>query len=191
MKDETYERVTGHSLDWWVDFLGDRKGRELEHGQLVELALHEMREGSTTVERPEWYAQSVAVHFERAIGRREVGQRCDGKFAATASKTVTGTMDDTLQAWAKFAENLVESGSLAGLTEGEPRISQSEKWRYWKVDVADGSRVAVNISTKPAGKDGAAKSSLAVNHERLASKESADEWKSVWKEALADFAQTR
>lgn len=54
--------------------------------------------------------------------------------------------------------------------------------------MADGSRIAVTVQTKAPGKDGAVKSTLAVNHDALADEAARDRVKAWWKDVLADLA---
>jgi len=62
-----------------------------------------------------------------------------------------------------------------------PSVSETEKWRYWRCGLADGSRLSVNIQTKPDGQ----KSMLAINHDNLASSEAVEAWRQYWKAFLA------
>lgn len=50
----------------------------------------------------EWWAQGVTVAYEQIIGRRVVGQSCEGDFAASASRTVPGDPDSVRDRWDAF-----------------------------------------------------------------------------------------
>ena len=65
----------------------------------------------------------------------------------------------------------------------EPSISHTEKWRYRRVGLADGSKVTVYIPAKP---DGAA-SLLAVEHGKPAGTPGAERWKAFWKAYLSEL----
>jgi hypothetical protein len=57
----------------------------------------------------------------------------------------------------------------------------TRRWRYWRADLADGSRLAIVIG----GKSGATpKAGVAVNHEGIATKDAAERWKAFWKAFL-------
>jgi hypothetical protein len=123
----------------------------------------------------------VTVGYEQAIGRRETGQNCYGEFTANVTKTLAGDLDSALTAW---------QSRIAGVTEfrkvplaAEPRVSSTDKWRYWRASLADGSQVNVNIGVKAPGKVG-----LAVEHSKLADDETASAWKAYWKEFLGGVA---
>jgi hypothetical protein len=68
-------------------------------------------------------------------------------------------------------------------------VSRTEKWRYWRAALADGTRVTVTISDKPgsAAKAGGPASTLAVTSSKLASREDAARWKSFWRAYLNEL----
>lgn len=74
--------------------------------------------------------------------------------------------------------------------DADPTISDTDTWRYWRVPLADGSRVTVNVQTKAPGKDGAIKSTVAVNHDSLADEATRDRSRTFWRETLGAFAET-
>ena len=77
-----------------------------------------------------------------------------------------------------------EREEFAGVpAAGEARVSRTEKWRYWRRDLADGSRVSINIQNKPGGK-----SVVAVNHDDMPTNERITELKTWWKEFLVEVA---
>lgn len=201
---DRFGAATGRDAADWVAWLDERGGRGLPHGDLAKLAAAEIRalrgplEDGAKSANPDWWAQHVAVHYERHIGRRAVGQRCDGDWSASASKTVPGDMTAARDDFAGFmAGVLADRGGLHPDADGLPvpanadaTVSDTEKWRYWRVPLADGSRVTVNVQTKAPGKDGAVKSTLAVNHDSLADEAARDRSRTFWHAILAEFAAT-
>ncbi len=169
---------TGTGITWsrWLTILEPHAA--LDHTALADCALAAIRsEGSS--QNPEWWAQNVTVAFEQHIGRRVVGQKCDGSFSAGVSKTLPGTMDDVLE---RIAAATKDANTFADTpTDGTPTTSATDKWRYWRVKLADGSRVTITIQTKPSGD----KSVAAVNHDKLPSAQVIDERKAWWREFLA------
>jgi hypothetical protein len=107
------------------------------------------------------------------------GQRKDGTFTASASRSIPGTMDEALVAWTALTGNRKEFNGVA--VERGPETSGSEDFRYWRCALADGSRVAMNFHEK----DGRA--SIGLGHERLASADEAERWRSFWKGLLAQL----
>lgn len=169
---------TGTGIIWshWLTILEPHA--TLDHTALADRALAAIRsEGSS--QNPEWWAQNVTVAFEQHIGRRVVGQKCDGSFSGGISKTLPGTMDDVLERITAATEDADTFANTP--TSGAPTTSATDKWRYWRVKLADDSRVTITIQTKPGGD----KSIAAVNHDKLPSAQVIDERKVWWREFLA------
>jgi hypothetical protein len=121
-----------------------------------------------------WWAQQVTVGYEIAIGRRVVGQRSDGRFSATATRTMAAPVEEVMDAVLdehRRAEWLPD----ARLT---PRKSTAE--RTARFDWGDGaSRVVFWFEPLDEGR-----SRLAMEHEHLAGKEETDSMKAYWRSAL-------
>lgn len=172
MSDAALQAATGKKWDEWYAILDSAGAREMPHKEIAQW-LHD----SGTLTLP-WWGQMVTVGYEQHIGRRESGQNCYGDFVANASKTLPGTLDSALAAWLARVAGL---GDFNGVPlAGEPRVTSTEKWRYWRAVLADGSAVSVNIGLKGEGKVG-----LAVDHGKLADQEAVTAWKAYWKEFLS------
>lgn len=126
----------------------------------------------------EWWAQGVTVGYERMTGRRTVGQRTDGSYSASASKTFPvnaitlfhALVEDTQRdAW-------LIPGTLTVRTAKEPTSVRFD-------DNDDGGIVALWITDK-----GPEKSSVSAQLDKLSDKAHADERKAVWKLRLNDLA---
>ena len=167
--------ATGRSWDDWVALLDKSDARRMDHAQIAALALKLMPE---TVEQKEWWAQHTAVAFGQHAGLRVPGQTSAGDFQLSTTRTVPGNMDETLQAWLELVESYTEFGGVP--IEGEPTTSSTDRWRYWRVALTDGTRVVVNISDKPGGK-----STVGLQHSKLDSAEAIQYWRPAWKELLA------
>lgn len=167
-------KATAKSWDEWFALLEQDKASQLSH---KDIALSLVNKYGTS----EWWAQSITVEYERFIGRREVGQSCEGDFQAGASKTVSGTIDTVLNAWGDFTADAKEVNKTAYAEA--PTISKTEKWRYWRVLLTDDSKVNINITQKAQGKV-----HISVNHEKLTNSTAVDDWKMFWKGMLKDFA---
>lgn len=172
MDDAAVITATGKASDAWFAILEERGARALPHADIARL-LHD------DYGVPGWWSQMVTVDYERSIGRRETGQRCDGDFTTSASRTLPGTLDEVLDRW---LARLDTADGLDGVPfAAEPVVSRTEKWRYWRVQLADGSKVAANISAKAQR----ASCTLAIEHDKLTGKPEAERWKSFWKAYLA------
>ena len=120
-----------------------------------------------------WNAQAITVSYERARGLRVVGERSDG-FAVTAQRTVAVPVDRLFDAF-------VDS-SLRGrwLPEDELRERTATKPESARFDWANGeTRVNVTFLEKGDGK-----STVAVEHARLADAGEAERLKAFWRERL-------
>lgn len=168
------ETGTGISWEEWVAYLDFIHAKELGHSLLAQKILEKIVESGKS-ESPEWWAQSAAVAYERHVGTRKPGQTCDGNFSVTVSKTIDGDMDYAIDEWMKRVDGLTEFNGFRIVREG--LTSQTEKWRYWRCRMEDGSNVSVNIQNKPNGK----KSIIAINHDKLRQAEDVGLWRVFWK----------
>ena len=166
---EAIEKATGRSWEKWLEFFESIGAKDLSHTEIAK----KVNETGT----PGWWSQSVTVAYEQHIGRRKPGQRPDGKFDVSASRTIEGTMDETLDKWLELVEDIKEFNGVR--LEGEPGISKTEKWRNWRCALSDGSRVVVGIYQKAPNKAG-----LGLAHEKLASAQLAEQQRSYWKSFL-------
>ena len=179
MDDARVIAATGKAPGEWFAVLDERGARDLPHKEIAALLRQEYGV-------PSWWSQMVTVEYEKHIGRRVTGQRQDGAHEATATKTVPGTMDEVLDRW--LAQVPAAEQGFAGVPFAEePGISRTDKWRYWRVALADGSRVMVSIADKPraAARAPGPASTLAVTSAKLATRADADRWKAYWKAYLA------
>lgn len=163
--------ATGRPWEEWVRLLEEAGARRMNHTAIATLALELMPEPARN---KEWWAQGTAVAFEQYAGLRVPGQTCDGDFQLSTTRTVAGDKDEALRAWLELVGSRTEFGGVP--IEGTPSTSSTERRRYWRAPLADGSRVAVNISDKQAGK-----SSIGLVHGGLDSVEAIEYWRPIWK----------
>lgn len=183
MNDTPVMKSTGKELHEWFAILDEHEARELPHKDIARLL-------SAEYDVPGWWSQNVTVEYEKYIGRRETGQRQSGEYEGTATRTLPGTMDEVLDAWMTRLPDAPGAPAFDGVAfAGEPSVSKTEKWRYWRVALADGSRVTVTISDKPGGsaRDGGPASSLAVTSSKLPARADGARWKAFWRAYLAGF----
>lgn len=177
-------RATSREWADWASLLSEAGGASLSHPQLADVALRNMPEAVTN---PGWWAQSVAVAYEQAIGRRVVGQDSDGTFRTSVSKTVTLSPDDSLAAWTRIVADpglrLTDENGASIAWFGETRTSVTEKWWRWRRDLSDGSRAAVEITRKTDGR-----TLVTLTHSKLSGTEAIAHWKGVWKPLLQQIS---
>lgn len=161
--------ATGCTWNDWRHYFDSLGAKHLTHQEIVAKAVER---GAAP-----WWCQMITVTYEQHIGRRVPGQDCDGAFALSASRTVSDSLDDAFKLWLKSVEGATEFSGVA--VNRKPSTSRSEKWRYWRCGLADGSRVIVNICAKPP-----LKSIVNVQHEKLESADVVNHWREYWKAKL-------
>jgi uncharacterized protein YndB with AHSA1/START domain len=171
MSDEAIRRRTGRGWEDWFNLLDEWGAAERPHREIARWVAEEHGvEG--------WSAQAVTVVYERARGLRAVGERPDG-FTVTASKTVAVPVERLYEAFLddSLRERWLPGGGLRERTAAKPRSA--------RFDWGDGAtRVNVTFLAK-----GAAKSTAALQHERLADAQEAERMKAFWRERIAALKQ--
>ncbi|MGO1182586.1 MAG: hypothetical protein ACTHZ5_07465 [Micrococcaceae bacterium] len=188
--------VDASSVSWddWVAALDRQAAREKPHAEIARLT-EQLILGQVFQDRlqipddakirssPGWWAQGITVAYEQHIGRRVPGQRADGTFEATISKTVPR---ERAAVMARLFDALTAQAAqgFAGVTSSDiPRISSTEKRDNWRVKLDDGS--ALQVSTEPRrAASGQEKTAVVVTCSKLASPEAVGSWKTYWKDLL-------
>ena len=177
VSEEAIKRGTGKAWSEWMAWFQDANVAEASHGEIARRLVEE-----TDVSG--WWAQMLTVAFEQEIGRRVPGQDCDGEYSVSTSKTLNMSMDDALNWWLRAVEGHEEFGDVQ--LSGEPEVTRTDRWRYWRVRLADGTRVNVDIYEKASGK-----SSLSIRHEKLESPDLIEPNRAYWKAFLKEAAASR
>lgn len=169
------EKTTNRSWTSWLDFFTGIDAEHLDHPTIVKhvytelLNIEDINAG--------WWAQSITVAYEQYIGRRTPGQSGKGDFQISVSRTLNGTMDEIMQQWTRLTDGMSEFNGVA--TANSPRRTVTDKWRHWRVDLADGTLLTASVQQKSADK-----AIVTVTHTKLTTSERAEEWRSFWKEFL-------
>lgn len=164
--------ATGRSWEEWRAYLDSIGAQDMEHAAIAR------RIGQDHPELSGWWAQGLTVSYERVIGRRVPGQRADGTFTASVSRTVAGERAEVRD---RAGRMLVREGGLGGKAcAGEPRTTDTPVRSYWRGDFDDGSRVSVGVEDAGPGK-----AKVAVEHERLLTPEDRELLRGAWKDVLA------
>ena len=169
--DERIRERTGRGWEDWFDLLDSWGAGSMGHTELARqvaelLGIHGLA----------WDAQAVTTSFERARGKRAVGERVgrDG-FVAGASKTIAASAEQVFMA---FVDPSQRSGWLPDVVLSERTVSKPRTARF---DVDDGvTRLLVTIDAKAP-----AKSTVFVEQSRLADADERDARKAYWRHALA------
>ncbi|WP_156155914.1 hypothetical protein [Demequina phytophila] len=148
-------------------------GASLDHRELVAVASRELGH----VDNPGWWAQMTAVAYEQHIGRRTPGQRQDGTYECSVSRTHGGTLDEALAAWLGVAAGLSGVGGVP--FAGSASSTATPAYRRWRAALADGSRLLAEISLR------ADRAVVTLTWSRLSSPEAKDEARPVLRTLLA------
>lgn len=179
MDDAAMIKATGKALEEWCAILDGRGAPSLTHKEIARL-LHEEYDVSA------WWSQMVTVEYERKTGRRETGQRANGEFRTTVSKTLAGTMDEALDRWLAALPTGADAGFDGVPFANEPSVSRREKRYTWRVLLADGAKVTAFISAKPGAAAARGEAALlAVETSKLGGKPDIARWKAYWKAYVA------
>jgi len=168
MSDEAVRSKTGLTWPEWVDALDAHDAATLSHPEIVRRLTGDHPEVSA------WWAQMIAVGYERVRGLREPGQRRDGSYRAGRSRTVAAPVARVYRAFAEPGEREAWLGDV-GL-----EVRTARKDRSMRIAWPDGTSVSVSFSAK-----GPASSRVAVEHEKLPDAEATAAAKTFWGERLA------
>jgi len=165
MADATIKAKTGCAWDRWVFALDHYGADKMSHGEIAALV-------STKYQIDGWWAQCVTVGYERIRGLRARGQRRDGRWEASKSKTYAVPVAELFDAWntAKLRAKWLPE---------KITVSRATPHKSMRFKMPDGTSVELYFQAK------GEKSIVGVQHTRLPSKADADQRKKFWSERLA------
>jgi hypothetical protein len=171
--DDKIRQRTGHGWEEWFEMLDEwgatgRTHREIARWVAEQQGIHPLA----------WNAQAIASSYELSRGLRAVGEKDDG-FAITASKTVAVDVERLYDAVVdeSLRERWLPDGELAQRTATKPKSARFDWGR-------DETRVNVTFLAK-----GETKSTVALEHRRLAGAEDAERMKAYWRQQLATLKE--
>ena len=163
--DAAVKAATGCTWDRWVKALDRVKAHTWPHRKIAE-HVH------AKYKVPGWWAQTVTVGYERIKGLRAIGQRRDGSFEATKSKTFPAPL-------ARLYDAFEARGRARWLPGVDLTVRKSTREKYMRITWADATSVEVGFSSR-----GASKSQVAIQHSKLPSQAEATRLKEYWTERL-------
>ena len=169
--EEAIKRGSGKSWDEWFVILDAWGATKRTHG---EIAAYVQKEHDVSG----WWAQTVTVGYERGRGMRRVHERTDG-FYVSISKTFPVGVKRLFEEFAdsRKRNRWLESGTLRSRT--------SQPGKTARFDFHDGaSRVHTYFTSKGRGK-----STVTIQHERLADERAVEDKRLFWKERLSQLAK--
>lgn len=164
--DATIKARTGCTWERWVHALDHLGAEEMTHREIATLV-------NTRYKIPDWWSQTVTVGYERIKGLRARGQRRDGTYEATKSRTFNVPVTVLFDAWAdaKMRRRWLNGAKVNVRTATAPKSM--------RLDWTDRSIIAVGFAAK-----GKSKSSVAVQHEKLPDRDTAERLKQYWSDRL-------
>ena len=166
--EEAVRGATGRDYGEWFALLDAWNADGRRHGEIAAWLADEHGTGS-------WWAQTITVEYERARGMRPPGGGRDGMFTVSASRTVAVPVGRLFEAFVDADQR------RRWLPDDGLHERTSQPGRAARFDWQDGAtRVNVGFTAK-----GAARSQVALAHERLPDAEAAAQMRAFWRERLA------
>lgn len=170
MSDESVRRATGRGWDEWCDAIeswqrGRGARRDEPHAAIVAFVQERGVDG--------WWSQTVAVGYERIVGRRLKHQRADGTFEVSTSRTMH------LDAAALRSMLLDPAGRVDLFPRWDTTLRSRPTAKALRVGIGPG----VALFALDGIPDGRVR--VTVAHSGLPSPEQVAEWKAYWSDWLA------
>jgi uncharacterized protein YndB with AHSA1/START domain len=169
MSDASVQKGSGRNWAEWVAILDKARAAEKPHGEIAAYV--------SSLGTPGWWTQMVTVGYERIRGLRSKGQRRDGGFEASKSRTFHVPVETLFSAFAN-------SRKRAKWLPVKIVIESSALHKRMRITWDDGTPVLLGFLSK-----GAAKSAVAVQHQKLPDKAAADAMKTSWSEHFDRLAE--
>jgi hypothetical protein len=170
MRDAAVAAKTGRSWAEWVEALDGVGAQQWPHRRIAECVHREFKIG-------DWWGQTVAVGYERIKGLREIGQRRDGTYEASRSRTLAVPVARVYRA---FTDARLRNRWLPGV---KLTIRKATPHKSVRISWEDGTVVEVGFMPK-----GDARSAVAVAHRKLTDKGDSARCKTYWGERLDALA---
>lgn len=171
MSDAALAAKTGCGWEKWVHSLDHVNAQAWPHREIARY----VRE---TYKQPGWWAQTVAVGYERIRGLRDAGQRRGGGYVVNKSRTIDAGVG---MLYRMVREPRLRATWIPALNVALRSATQGKVVRF--TCTADGTSVEVRLESKGRGR-----ASVVVQHEGIASKETAQQLRGWWTERLEALA---
>jgi hypothetical protein len=164
--DAILKEKTGCTWERWVKSLDSHKAYTWPHGEIAKFVIEKYK-------IPGWWAQTVTVGYERIKGRRAAGQRLDGFFETSKSKTFAVPLSRLYRA---FQDGQIRTRWLPGV---DLTIRGTTREKSMRITWPDGTSVTAWFERK-----GEAKSLISLAHGKLPDRAAATQAKQYWGERL-------
>ncbi len=171
LSDVTLKAETGCTWERWVYALDRRGAEHMSHREIAALV-------SAKYKIDGWWSQTVTVGYERIKGLRARGQRRDGTYETSKSRTFNVPVTRLFDAWA------VASVRRRWLNGASVKVRTATAPKSIRLDWTDGGIIAVGFAAK-----GKSKSSVALAHTKLPDRATADRLKQYWSDRLDELGE--
>jgi hypothetical protein len=158
--------ATGRGWMGWFVILNTMKATSLPHKEVAKRLRAE--HGA-----PDWWAQTIAVAYERARGGRKKNERAGGTFAVNVTKVMPVALPKL------FATATSEQTRKSWFPPGAFEETSKTKDKYWRGKWKSGSKLEFGFYAKAEGK-----SQIALEISKLASAADVEKQRAVWKKAM-------
>jgi len=166
MSDTIVREKTGSAWEEWVHTLDRHGAAAMSHREIVNIVHDKYKVGP-------WWGQMVAVGYERIKGLRARGQRRDGSYEMTKSRTFNVPVERLFDAWADA------SARKQWMNGTSLKVRKATAPKSIRLDWPEGGIIAVGFMPK-----GKSKSSVALSHDKLPDRDTATRMKVYWGERL-------
>jgi hypothetical protein len=164
--DALLKEKTGCTWERWVKALDSHKAHTWPHREIAKYVMEKYKV-------PGWWAQTVTVGYERIKGLRAVGQRRDGSFEASKSKTFAVPLS---RLYSAFSNARIRARWLPGVDLTVRTATRQKSMRFtWP----DQTSVVIWFDRR-----GPEKTQVALAHQKLSDRDSAARMKQYWTERL-------
>jgi hypothetical protein len=163
MSDAVIKERTGCPWERWVKTLDALGAEKMSHRDIAALV-------SEKFKVPSWWTQTVTVGYERIKGLRARGQRRDGTYEASKSRTYSVPVTKLFDAWS-------DANLRKRWLDGAVKVRTATSPKSMRLGWSDGTIVAIGFLSK-----GKTKSSVSVQHTKLPDRDTANRLKHYWSE---------
>ncbi|MBX3361569.1 MAG: hypothetical protein KF912_05235 [Phycisphaeraceae bacterium] len=179
VSDEAVLRKTGHGWEHWMAVLDAFDVKRHGHKAAAE---HLHAEHGVD----EWWSQMVTVGYEQKRGLRQLRQKADG-FSASASRTIGAGISRVLDAFedkAQAARWLPEGVVVHKVTRPPMKDGRPTKPGSARMTWSDRTKTLSAWISEKSAKDGAVKTVVQVQHDKLPDAQTCDQMRAMWSERM-------
>ena len=166
VSDDAVKAKTGKTWNGWFGVLDKAGAKKLTHSAIAELLVD--KHGV-----PGWWSQMVTVEYELSRGLREKHQKSDG-YSVSTTKTIASSLASLFEA------TVDENTRKRWFPKGAFKLTSKTKGKYVNGEWKKGARLNFGFY-----KTGTGKAQIAVQVNKLSTREEVDREREAWKAALA------